>query len=105
MVLLQDQYIYFCFYFSLRAWDTITDLMQFEHQGVIKTQTRHRVPMVNRTMSSANISSSMSPALVERAKAQKLPSFKEPIGSDAGSRRNSCDRFVNYTYGITYIAI
>lgn len=75
-------------HFSLRAWDTGADLMQYEYKGVIKTQTRHKVPLVKRTTSIANILTNTTPEKVKR-----LPSIREP-NSESGSRKNSYDRSV-----------
>lgn len=77
-------------YRDLRAWDPVTDMMQFEHNGVIKSRTRHRVPMVKRTSSQLNVSGTVSPVNISE-QASRLPSIKEPDDSDT-SRRNSYDR-------------
>ena len=81
------------FVFSVRPWDTQTDVTQFEHQGVIKTQTKHRVRIVKRTSSVLNVSS-VSPSVKEKPKQNRMPTIREPPDSDFGSRRNSYDRFV-----------
>ncbi|XP_066934396.1 oxysterol-binding protein-related protein 8-like isoform X1 [Clytia hemisphaerica] len=81
-------------YKDLRAWDPVTDMQQFEHNGVIKSRTRHRVPMVKRTMSQLNITpSSNTPLNRSMDGGVRLPSIKEPQSqfSDS-SRRNSYDR-------------
>lgn len=78
-------------YFSLRAWDPVTDTIQFEHNGVIKSRTRHRVPMVKRTTSKQNISVT-TPLNRSMDGGTRMPAIKEPEFSDT-SRRNSFDRF------------
>lgn len=78
-------------YKDLRAWDTGADLMQYEYKGVIKTQTRHKVPLVKRTTSIANILTNTTPEKVKR-----LSSIREP-NSESGSRKNSYDRASNYS--------
>ena len=75
--------------YSLRAWDPVTDMIQFEHNGVIKSRTKHRVPMVKRDNSQHNISIGSNTPLNKDG--SRLPSIKEPEFSD-GSRRNSYDR-------------
>ena len=67
-------------------------MLQYEYKGVIKTQTKHRVPMVKRTSSSGNVSGIMSPITIESKHIDRLPSIKEPVDSDTASRRTSFDR-------------
>ena len=43
--------------FSLRPWDGMNDLLQYEHDYMIQTKTRHRTPIV-RTMSITNVEES-----------------------------------------------
>lgn len=78
-------------YKDLRPWDQYTDVLQYEYKGVIKTQTKHRVPIVKQTSSSGNVAGIlMSP--VDNKRAERLPSIKEPLDSDTASRRTSFDR-------------
>ena len=43
--------------FSLRPWDPMNDLLQYEHDYVVQTKTRHRCPIV-RTTSITNVDES-----------------------------------------------
>lgn len=42
------------FFFSLRPWDPLNDLLQYEHDYIVQTKTRHRTPIV-RTTSITNV--------------------------------------------------
>lgn len=91
MSLSYREYISFIHLFSMRPWDHFTDVLQYEFKGVIKTQTKHRVPMVKQTSSSGNVSGIiLSPH--EPKRGERLPSIKEPLDSDTASRRTSFDR-------------
>jgi len=79
-------------YKDLRPWDPCTDVKQYEHQGVIKSQTKHRIPMVKRTSSAGNVSNAVSNAAHSSAAAKKMSSIKEPLYPDDVSRRTSFDR-------------
>jgi len=79
-------------YKDLRPWDLQADLMQFEDKGVIKTQTKHRVPLVKRSSSSPNILNTIPLSISDKGKPGRLPSIQEPVDSDTGSRRASYDR-------------
>jgi len=37
------------FYISLRPWDAMNDVIQFEHNMVIQTKTHHQTPIVHTT--------------------------------------------------------
>lgn len=78
-------------YRDLRAWDPVTDMIQFEHNGVIKSRTKHRVPMVKRANSQMNISVGPTTPMNKSEGTVRLPSIREPEFSDT-SRRNSYDR-------------
>jgi hypothetical protein len=40
-------------YYSLRPWDTMNDVIQYERDFVIQTKTRHQTPIVHTTSISA----------------------------------------------------
>ena len=40
--------------YSLRPWDTMNDVLQYEHDYIVQTKTRHRTPIV-RTTSISNV--------------------------------------------------
>jgi len=39
-------YLYVCLSCSLRPWDSMNDVVQYEHNMVIQTKTRHQTPIV-----------------------------------------------------------
>ena len=48
------QLILYCICFSLRPWDPMNDVIQYENDFIIQTKTRHRTPIV-RTTSITNV--------------------------------------------------
>ena len=76
---------------SVRSWDPMTDLREYENDGIIKTQYRLKAPMVRTT----SLLSVQTPDLNKKsASKRKRPSSGRLRGSGQakGSRRNSMDR-------------
>eukprot|EP00794_Sanderia_malayensis_P018145 gene18145-19955_t len=65
-------------YRDLRPWDLGTDLLQYEHNGVIKTVTRHVTPVVKRSTSIPNMFLPATGRSSVAAIANRLPSIVEP---------------------------
>lgn len=85
-------------YRDLRPWDPNTDLLQYESNGIIKTRTRIKVPIV-RAMSIVNINNTSSVSDLKNSKS-RLPSIVEPIGETA--RRTSRGSFDRSSAGTTH---
>ena len=79
-----------CFFPSVRPWDPMTDLKEYEHEGIVKTQYRLKAPMVRTT----SLLSVQTPDLKKSTSKRKRPSSGRSRGSGQakGSRRNSIDR-------------
>ncbi|XP_047135738.1 oxysterol-binding protein-related protein 8 isoform X1 [Hydra vulgaris] len=78
-----NEYSWVYKYRDLRAWDPDNDLLQFEYQGILRTQTIRQVAIVKNAVS---LSKSALPASSNKY----LPLIKEPEGScSGGSRRTS----------------
>lgn len=81
------------FVFSVRPWDPMTDLKEYEDEGIIKTQYRLKAPMVRTT----SLLSVQTPDLNKKSSSKrKRPSSgrlqSSGSGQAKGSRRNSMDR-------------
>ena len=75
---------------SVRPWDPMTDLKEYEHEGIVKTQYRLKAPMVRTT----SLLSVQTPDAKKTISKRKRPSSGRCRGSGQvkGSRRNSMDR-------------
>lgn len=75
---------------SVRPWDPMTDLKEYEHEGIVKTQYRLKAPMVRTT----SLLSVQTPDAKKPISKRKRPSSGRSGGSVQvkGSRRNSIDR-------------
>lgn len=78
------------FFPSVRPWDPMTDLKEYENEGIIKTQYRLKAPMVRTT----SLLSVQTPDLKKPISKRKRPSSARSRGGGQakGSRRNSVDR-------------
>ncbi|XP_015766303.1 PREDICTED: oxysterol-binding protein-related protein 8-like [Acropora digitifera] len=81
------------FVLSVRPWDPMTDLKEYEKEGIIKTQYRLKAPMVRTT----SLLSVQTPDLNKKSSSKrKRPSSgrlqSSGSGQAKGSRRNSMDR-------------
>ena len=54
IIIISSLFFHYYFCYSLRPWDPMNDLIQFEKDYIIQTKTRHRTPIV-RTMSITNV--------------------------------------------------
>ncbi|XP_029199808.2 oxysterol-binding protein-related protein 8-like isoform X2 [Acropora millepora] len=80
-------------YRDVRPWDPMTDLKEYEKEGIIKTQYRLKAPMVRTT----SLLSVQTPDLNKKSSSKrKRPSSgrlqSSGSGQAKGSRRNSMDR-------------
>ncbi|XP_073245268.1 oxysterol-binding protein-related protein 8-like isoform X2 [Porites lutea] len=77
-------------YRDVRPWDPMTDLREYENDGIIKTQYRLKAPMVRTT----SLLSVQTPEIKKPMSKRKRPSSGRSRGSGQakGSRRNSMDR-------------
>lgn len=77
-------------YRDVRPWDPMTDLKEYEHEGIVKTQYRLKAPMVRTT----SLLSVQTPDAKKPISKRKRPSSGRSRGSVQvkGSRRNSIDR-------------
>ena len=73
---------------SVRPWDPMTDLTEYENEGVIKTKYRLKAPMVRTT----SLLSVQAPASKKPIPKRKRPPGRSALGSTKGLRRNSLDR-------------
>ena len=75
---------------SVRPWDPMTDLREYENDGIIKTQYRLKAPMVRTT----SLLSVQAPEIKKPMSKRKRPSSgrSRESGQAKGSRRNSMDR-------------
>jgi hypothetical protein len=60
---------------SLRPWDPLNDLLQYEHNYIVQTKTRHRTPIV-RTTSITNVDDQSTGSRLERVRRMKRASLK-----------------------------
>ena len=79
-------YFYEC---SVRPWDNMTDVQEFEHDGIIKTKYRLKAPMV-RTTSILNVKVVESKKTSPKHKRSSLSRSRGP--KMTSSRKNSIDR-------------
>lgn len=75
---------------SVRPWDPMTDLKEYEYEGIIKTQYRLKAPMVRTT----SLLSVQTPENKKPLSKRKRPSSGRSRGSGQAkdSRRSSMDR-------------
>lgn len=83
-------HIYLIYLSSVRPWDPMTDLKEYEHEGIVKTQYRLKAPMVRTT----SLLSVQAPDAKKPISKRKRPLSGRSRGSSQvkGSRRNSIDR-------------
>ncbi|XP_020914540.1 oxysterol-binding protein-related protein 8 isoform X2 [Exaiptasia diaphana] len=75
-------------YTDVRQWDNMTDLQEYEHDGIIKTRYRLKAPMIRTT----SILSVNTPGASKKSSKRKRPSSgRSRLGVAKGSRRNSAD--------------
>lgn len=60
---------------SQRPWDPLNDLLQYEHDYIVQTKTRHRTPIV-RTMSISNVDDPSGRSQLDRVRRMKRASLK-----------------------------
>ncbi|ELT93091.1 hypothetical protein CAPTEDRAFT_166422 [Capitella teleta] len=58
-----------------RPWDPLNDLLQYEHDYIVQTKTRHRTPIV-RTMSISNVDDPSGRSQLDRVRRMKRASLK-----------------------------
>lgn len=88
---------------SLRPWDPLNDLLQYEHEFIAQTKTRHRTPIV-RTTSITNVdentrglkhqSSFRAARIKQRVNMKQMRSMERESGSstpDVEARNESSD--------------
>ncbi|KAK3704129.1 hypothetical protein QZH41_019029, partial [Actinostola sp. cb2023] len=75
-------------YTDVRQWDPMTDLIEYEHDGIIKTRYRLKAPMIRTT----SILSVHTPGTAKKPSKRKRPSSgRSRLGVAKGSRRNSVE--------------
>jgi hypothetical protein len=72
---------------SVRPWDSMTDLVEYEQNGIIKTRYRLKAPMIRTT----SVLSVNMPGTKKPSKRKRPSSGRSRLGVTKGSRRSSAD--------------